>query len=89
MAIFGIDLWLIVSKALKCVISISIGIIIYKFIKRTIIKLTTKSKTRSKYKQKRLQTIQSLLQNLTKCKWNSGRTWCFCSFDWTCISRYS
>ncbi len=66
MAIFGIDLWLIVSKILKCVISISIGIIIYKFIKKTIIKLTTKSKTRSKYKQKRLQTIQSLLKNLTK-----------------------
>ena len=66
MAVFGIELTLILEKLFACLTSIILGICVYKFVKNFIVSTIKKSKTKSKYKKKKLQTLQSLFINFTK-----------------------
>lgn len=66
MTVFGIDLFLILDKILAIAISIILGTILYKFIKKIIIKTIEKSKAKSTFKIKKLQTLQSIFINFTK-----------------------
>ncbi len=66
MAVFGIELTVILEKILACFTSIIIGMCVYNFIKKFIISTINNSKTKSKYKKKKLQTLQSMFINFTK-----------------------
>ncbi len=66
MAVLGIEIAEIITVLIKCIISIIVGIILYRFIRGFIIKVFRGSRTSSKYKKKKIQTVQSMLINLVK-----------------------
>ncbi len=66
MSIFGIDIAKFLNEIILSTISIAVGAITYKIIKRIIIRLLKTSRTKSKYKKKKIQTVQSMLINITK-----------------------
>ena len=63
MAVFGIELAEIITALVRCVISIIVGIILYRFIRGLIIKLLRGSRTNSKYKKKRFNQSDYLTDN--------------------------
>lgn len=66
MAVFGIELIDVFHRLVACTISIIVGMFVYKVVKNIILKTIKKSKTKSKYKKKKLQTLESIFINLTK-----------------------